>query len=93
MAATLGTSSIARRRRLIQEIWEGTHPVLAAHVEKALRRRASSSAFLALLAPGPRRALEDRLRSDAALPDEAREAAHESLCDAAYAALTETNPT
>lgn len=73
---------------LIQEIWEGTHPVLAAHVEKALRRRASSADFLALLAPGPRRALEERLASDAALPDEEREAAHESLCDAAYAAFT-----
>ncbi|TBR21971.1 acyl-CoA dehydrogenase [bacterium] len=72
----------------IQEIWEGTHPVLAAHVEKALRRRASASAFLGMLAAGPRRELEERLKADASLPDEARQAAHESLCDAAYAALT-----
>ena len=90
--ATLRDFSVLPRLHedaLIQEIWEGTHPVLAAHVEKALRRRASSSAFLALLAPAQRRALEERLKADAALPEEARQAAHESLCDAAYAALVQ----
>jgi putative acyl-CoA dehydrogenase len=33
----------------IQEIWEGTHGVLAQHAAKALRRPASREAFLALL--------------------------------------------
>jgi len=33
---------------LIQEIWEGTHAVLAGHVEKALRRKDSRRAFEAL---------------------------------------------
>ena len=36
---------------LIQEIWEGTHPILAGHVLRALRRPASRAAFFALLAP------------------------------------------
>ncbi|MBI3552953.1 MAG: acyl-CoA dehydrogenase family protein [Elusimicrobia bacterium] len=34
---------------LIQEIWEGTHAVLAGHVEKALRRKDSRRAFEALV--------------------------------------------
>ena len=36
---------------LIQEIWEGTHPILAGHVLRALRRPASRVAFFALLMP------------------------------------------
>lgn len=36
---------------LIQEIWEGTHPILAGHALRALRRPASRSAFLALCRP------------------------------------------
>ena len=34
---------------IVQEIWEGTHAVLAGHVEKALRRADSSRAFAKLL--------------------------------------------
>jgi putative acyl-CoA dehydrogenase len=34
---------------VIQEIWEGTHAVLAGHVEKALRRKDSRRAFEAML--------------------------------------------
>jgi hypothetical protein len=37
---------------LAQEIWEGTHPVLAGHVLRALRRPASRKAFFALLDVG-----------------------------------------
>lgn len=37
---------------LIQEIWEGTHPILAGHALKALRRPASRAAFESLLAEG-----------------------------------------
>ncbi|MBI2363344.1 MAG: acyl-CoA dehydrogenase family protein, partial [Elusimicrobia bacterium] len=71
----------------IQEIWEGTHPILAGHAEKALRRRPSRDAFLAMLKPGPRRAFEERLREHGALGDDERAAGRESLCDAAYAAF------
>lgn len=60
----------------IQEVWEGTHPVLAAHVEKALRRSASRKAFFALMAPGHAKAFS-----------ESSHASPERLCDAAYAAL------
>lgn len=72
---------------LIQEIWEGTHPILAGHAEKALRRKASREAFLGMLKPGPRRGFEERLRAHESLGDDERAAARESLCDAAYAAL------
>lgn len=57
---------------LIQEIWEGTHPVLAGHVEKAVAR------------PACRKALTSLLGSDAALAG--REGL--ALCDALYDALT-----
>ncbi len=39
---------------IAQEIWEGTHLVLAGHVLKALRRPASRSAFKSILADGER---------------------------------------
>lgn len=62
---------------LIQEIWEGTHAVLAGHVEKALRRKDSRRAFEALL--GGRRDGLDGLSGSA-------------LCEAAFAALTRALP-
>ncbi|MHB2026162.1 MAG: acyl-CoA dehydrogenase family protein [Elusimicrobiota bacterium] len=43
---------------LIQEIWEGTHAVLAGHVEKALRRTDSCRAFKALIRDHDRREWE-----------------------------------
>ena len=79
--ATLRDFSILPRLAedaLIQEIWEGTHPILASHVDKALRRPASRAAFLKRLKAGPRRGLEERLASPGG---------QEALCDAAYAAL------
>jgi putative acyl-CoA dehydrogenase len=58
---------------LIQEIWEGTHAVLASHVEKALRRQDSLKAFEALL--GGERSRRAGLSGLA-------------LCQAAFAGLT-----
>jgi len=58
---------------LIQEIWEGTHAVLASHVEKALRRQDSRKAFEALL--GSERSRLDGLEGLA-------------LCQAAFEGLT-----
>lgn len=75
---------------LIQEIWEGTHPILAAHAEKALRRAPSRDAFLARLDPAPRAAFARALAAHLALGDDARGAGRETLCDAAYGALAAT---
>ena len=58
---------------LIQEIWEGTHAVLAGHVEKALRRKDSRRAFMSLLG-GAEPGLEEFEGS--------------ALCQRAFASLT-----
>ena len=58
---------------LIQEIWEGTHAVLAGHVVKALKRPSCRAAFESLIAP-------DRLNSAANSELE--------LCDEVFAALS-----
>lgn len=57
---------------LIQEIWEGTHPLLAGHVEKALSRPACRAAF-DKLAGGSTRQLQGKAGLE--------------LCAAAYDAL------
>lgn len=44
---------------LIQEIWEGTPPILHGHFAKALRRPASRAAFLSLSQAAPQREGED----------------------------------
>lgn len=58
---------------LIQEIWEGTPPVLHGHLAKALRRAASREAFLRLCA-GAGDAMLSRLRAEFSreAPDEER---------------------
>jgi putative acyl-CoA dehydrogenase len=43
---------------LIQEIWEGTHPILAGHVARALKRPRSQKAFLAAFGAPAQAALE-----------------------------------
>ena len=86
---------------LIQEIWEGTHPILAGHALRALRRPASREAFFKLCAlpRGKRGELAEeaadaarRLREALAAlkPDLAEERAHEGLrlCDLAWRALS-----
>jgi len=86
---------------LIQEIWEGTHPILAGHVLRALKRPASRDAFLALCAPpkGARdaaaAAASEAARSLAELldslgPGSADERAHDGLraCAHAWRALS-----
>ncbi len=69
--ATLRDFSILPRLSedaIIQEIWEGTHPILAGHALKALRRPASGQAFSRLLdqaasrGPAPARAALADLR-------------------------------
>ncbi len=101
--ATLRDFSILPRLSedaIIQEIWEGTHPILAGHALKALRRPASGQAFSRLLdqagnrGPAPARAvladlrkkLDARVAALRAAPTEEPEDAV-ALCLLAYRTL------
>lgn len=76
---------------LIQEIWEGTHPVLAAHAAKALRRGASRKAFDRLLDAGAKAAEEAKWKDALAELKDCRGRLDQgddmALCDAAFRAL------
>jgi alkylation response protein AidB-like acyl-CoA dehydrogenase len=74
---------------LIQEIWEGTHTILAGHVLRALRRSASFNSFDAILAkgkPDSRKALKERVEALRAAPTE-EPADSLEICAGAYRAL------
>lgn len=84
---------------LAQEIWEGTHPILAGHVLRALRKPASRKAFWVLIegsrggGPALDRVAESRERLAALLdrkpePPEERAAAGLEAADLAWRALT-----
>ncbi len=72
---------------LIQEIWEGTHPILAGHAAKALLRPRSGSAFRALLHPDDQERLSERTRRLAAAGAPEREEAALPLCERAFSYL------
>jgi hypothetical protein len=75
---------------VVNEIWEGTHPILAGHAAKALRRPRVLEAFLARLSAGPAADLRRRVEESRAWTDDERNAGDEALVSAAYAALTAT---
>lgn len=66
---------------LIQEIWEGTHPILAGHALKALRREPSREAFLSILPDDIANLLSERLGDH----DDSEAV---SVCEHAYQSLT-----
>ncbi|UPT75025.1 MAG: acyl-CoA dehydrogenase family protein [Elusimicrobiota bacterium] len=78
---------------LVNEIWEGTHPVLAGHAAKALRRPATLEAFLARAAEQSGRKagkeLSRLVESSKEWDDEQRSLGDERIAEAAYALLTE----
>lgn len=78
---------------LINEIWEGTHPVLAGHAAKSLRRPAVLEAFLERAAEqsGGKagRAFAKLVESSVDWDEDQRSLGDEKIAEAAYALLTE----
>lgn len=72
---------------LIQEIWEGTHPILAGHAAKALLRPRSGSAFRKLLHPDDQERLSAQTRRLAAAGAPEREEEALPLCQRAFSYL------
>lgn len=73
---------------IVNEIWEGTHPILAGHAAKALRRPRALAAFLARVSDQAAAAsLRARVEATKALDEDARGREDESLIAEAYAAL------
>lgn len=73
---------------VVNEIWEGTHPILAGHAAKALRRPRALEAFLARLEPADAAALSARVEASRSWDDDGKNAGDEALVAEAYAALT-----
>jgi len=65
---------------ITQEIWEGTHPIIAGHALKALRRERSREAFLSMLPDASANLLSERL----GMYDESEAV---SVCEHAYDSL------
>lgn len=75
---------------VVNEIWEGTHPILAGHAAKALRRPRALEAFLRRLEPAAASALRERVEASRAWSEDERNAGDEALVSDAYRALTRT---
>lgn len=73
---------------VVNEIWEGTHPILAGHAAKALRRPRALEAFLKRLEPGDAAALRERVEASRAWSEDEKNAGDETLVADAYRALT-----
>lgn len=74
---------------VVNEIWEGTHPILAGHAAKALRRPRALDAFLARVSDAPFSGeLRSRVEASRATPESERALADEGLVSFAYDALT-----
>lgn len=73
---------------LVNEIWEGTHPILAGHAAKALRRPRALDAFLARLKPSAAQDLRRRVEESRAWSDDEANARDEELVSRAYRALS-----
>ncbi|NNN06599.1 MAG: acyl-CoA dehydrogenase [Elusimicrobia bacterium] len=74
---------------VVNEIWEGTHPILAGHAAKALRRPRALGAFLARVSDASFAGeLRARVEASRATPDDARALSDEGLVAFAYDALT-----
>ncbi len=72
---------------VVNEIWEGTHPILAGHAAKALRRPRALEAFLARLEPAAAADLRRRVEASRAWSDDEKNAGDEALVGSAYRAL------
>lgn len=75
---------------VVNEIWEGTHPILAGHAAKALRRPRALEAFLRRLEPAAASALRERVEASRAWSEDEKSAGDEALVSDAYRALTRT---
>lgn len=73
---------------VVNEIWEGTHPILAGHAAKALRRPRALEAFLARLEPAAAKDLRRRVEESRAWSEDEKNARDEELAASAYRALT-----
>lgn len=73
---------------VVNEIWEGTHPILAGHAAKALRRPRVLEAFLARLPTGAAVGLRRRVEASRSWSDDEKNAGDEPLVSEAYRALT-----
>lgn len=73
---------------VVNEIWEGTHPILAGHAAKALRRPRVLAAFLARLEPKAAADIKARVEASRAWDEDEKNAGDEALVSAAYRALT-----
>jgi putative acyl-CoA dehydrogenase len=73
---------------VVNEIWEGVHPILAGHAAKALRRPRALEAFLRRLEPADASALRARVEASRAWSEDEKNAGDEALVAGAYRALT-----
>lgn len=73
---------------IIQEIWEGTHPVLAGHTMRALSKKNSREAFLQLLPVEMISPISAAIDEVSALVPEEKQAKAGDLCTAVYTAFT-----
>jgi putative acyl-CoA dehydrogenase len=74
---------------IVNEIWEGTHPILCGHAAKALRRPRVLEAFLKRAAePAFARELGARVAASRKLNDDERSLGDETLVGLAYELLT-----
>ncbi len=77
---------------VVNEIWEGTHPILAEHAAKALRRPAVLEAVLAALPPGPAAGeIRRRCAANRAMSDDERGLDSQELCSLVYDAFCGVN--
>ncbi len=73
---------------IVNEIWEGTHPILAGHAAKALRRPRTLDAFLERTKePDFAGEVRARVQASRAATEEARELGDETLVTLAYEVL------
>lgn len=74
---------------IVNEIWEGTHPILCGHAAKALRRPRVLEAFLKrALEPQFARELKSRVEASRKLSDDEKSLGDETLVGLAYELLT-----
>lgn len=73
---------------VVNEIWEGTHPILAGHAAKSLRRPRALAAFAARLKPADAAALRAAVEASRAWDEDEKNARDEELVASAYDALT-----
>lgn len=76
---------------IVNEIWEGTHPILAGHAVKALRRADVFADFIKRLQGAPPKAVAEltaRVEANRAMSEDERSLDDEELCGLAFQTLT-----